>query len=60
MGQKTEFDFRLKKDSINYMLTNFSALFCLSNVLFSSRIKSVFAIFLERLLTTNVLFSSLA
>ena len=58
MGQKIEFDFRLKKDSINCMLTNISALFQLPNALSFSLIKSVFAISLERFSTLDVLFSS--
>ena len=41
MGQKIEYDFRFKKDSISCMLTNFSALFWLSNLLLFSLIKCV-------------------
>ena len=60
IDQKIEYGFKFKKDSIYCMLTNFSALFWLSNVLSFSLIKSVFAISLKRLSTPDVLFSNLA
>ena len=58
MGQKIEYYFQFK-DPIQFMLTNFSALFRMSNALPFSLIKSVFAISLERLLTLDFLFSAL-
>ena len=60
MDQKIEYCCGFKKDSISCMLTKFFALFWLSNVLYFSLIQCVFPIFLKRLLTLDVLVSSLA